>query len=270
MEAFIEWILYLFLGILQGVTEPLPISSSGHLLIVRTLFDIGEMDVFFEVMVHFASFFAVLYLLRQKVIDLIKGSWGYVVRSSKTSKKEFDYVMLLLIATIPAGVAGIFLRNPLEQLLSDYSLLLVGLGLIVTAGLLWSTKFYKDSFKETINIKDGLFIGLFQAIAILPGISRSGSTIAGGLYRRINPKTLFEFTFLLYLPVTLGSGLLELLSIEEMSISWLNLGTSFIVSMVVTYFALKWFRGMVIEGRFKGFALYCFIVGITSIILFLV
>ena len=270
MEAFIEWLLYLFLGILQGITEPLPISSSGHLLIVRTLFNIGEMDVFFEVMVHFASFFAVLYLLRDKIILLIKGSWGYIVRRDKTSKQEFDYVLLLLIATIPVGVAGILLRNPLEQLLSDFSLLLVGLGLIVTAGLLWSTKFYKESTEETISIKDGLFIGLFQAIAIIPGISRSGSTIAGGLYRRINPKTLFEFTFLLYLPVTLGSGLLELLSIEEMNISWLNLGTSFLVSVIVTYFALRWFRGMVIQGRLKGFALYCLIVGVISIILFLV
>ena len=270
MEPFIEWLLYVFLGILQGITEPLPISSSGHLLIVRTLFNIGEMDVFFEVMVHFASFFAVLYLLREKVIGLIKGSWEYVIRRSKKSKEEFDYVILLLIATLPAVTAGILLRNPLEQLLNNYSLLLVGLGLMATAGLLWSTKFYKESSQETISIKDGLFIGVFQAIAIIPGISRSGSTIAGGLYRRINPRTLFEFTFLLYLPVTLGSGLLELLSIEEMNISLLNLGTSFIVSMVMTYFALKWFRGMVIQGRFKGFAIYCLIVGVTSIILFLV
>ena len=270
MEAFIEWLLYVFLGILQGITEPLPISSSGHLLIVRTLFDIGESDVFFEVMVHFASFFAVLYLLREKVIELINGTLGYIVKRDTTSKQDFDYVLLLLIATLPAGVAGILLRNPLERLLSEYSLLLVGFGLMATATLLWSTKFYKESSKETISIKDGFFIGLFQAIAIIPGISRSGSTIAGGLYRRINPKILFEFTFLLYLPVTLGSGLLELLSIDEMNISWLNLGTSFVVSMAVTYFALKWFRGMVVQGRFKGFAIYCLIVGITSIILFLV
>lgn len=270
MEAFSAWLLYVFLGILQGITEPLPISSSGHLLIARTLLNIGEMDVFFEVMVHFASFFAVLYLLRDKVIRLIKGTLEYVVKRSKTSKEDFDYVLLLLIATLPAGVVGILLRNPLEQLLSNYSLLLVGLGLVATASLLWSTKFYRGNSIETISIKDGLFVGLFQALAIIPGISRSGATIVGGLYRRINPKTLFEFTFLLYLPVTLGSGLIELIGMEEMNISWLNLGTSFLVSMGVTYFALKWFRGMVIEGRFKGFAIYCLIVGLTSIILFLV
>lgn len=270
MEAFNEWLIYLFLGILQGITEPLPISSSGHLLIVRTLFDIGETDVFFEVMVHFASFFSVLYLLREKVIGLIKGTWGYIFRRDTSSKKEFDYLLLLLITSFPAGVLGISLRTSLQRLLSEYSLILVGLGLMVTAVFLWSTKFYKESSKETISIKDGLFIGLFQAIAIIPGISRSGSTITGGLYRRINPKTLFEFTFLLYLPVTLGSGLLELLSIEETNLSWLNLGTSFLVSMIVTYFALKWFRGMVIQGRFKGFAIYCLIVGVISIVLFLV
>ena len=270
MEAFIEWLIYLFLGVLQGITEPLPISSSGHLLIARTLLNIGEMDVFFEVMVHFASFFAVVYLLKDKLIELIHGLWAFLIKKEKESKKEFDYVILLIVASIPVGIIGILARNPLKRFLDTNSILVVGLGLITTAGLLWSLKYLTASSNKTLGIKDALFIGLFQAFAIIPGISRSGSTVAGGLYRKINIKDLFDFSFLLYLPVTFAAGVLEILSIQSREISWLNLGTAFVVSMIVTYYALKWFRSMAFQGRFKGFAIYCLSLGVLSIILFLV
>ncbi len=271
MTAFIEWLLYLFLGVLQGITEPLPISSSGHLLIVRTLLNIGEMDVFFEIMVHFASFFAVAYLLKDKLIELIKGSTQFIFKKDQASKDSFQYVLMLAVASIPVAVAGFLLRRPLEGFLESYSLFIVGLGLFVTAGFLWSLKNVDtNSQKGTLNFKNSLFIGLFQAVAIIPGISRSGTTIAGGVYRKIDIKELFEFSFLLYLPVTFGSGLLEILSIQSMDMNLLNLGTAFISSLVATYFALKWFRSLVFQGRFKGFAIYCLIVGTLSIILFLV
>ena len=270
MGTFIEWLIYLFLGVLQGITEPLPISSSGHLLIARTLLGIGELDVFFEVMVHFASFFAVAYLLKDKLLELIHGLWSFIIKKEEAAKKEFDYVVLLIIASIPVGVIGILARTPLERFLEGSSLLVVGVGLITTAGFLWSLKYFTRSSDKTLNIKDALFIGLFQALAIIPGISRSGSTVAGGLYRKINIKDLFEFSFLLYLPVTFAAGVLEIFSIKSGEVSWLNLGTAFIVSMIVTYYALKWFRAMAFQGRFKGFAIYCFSLGVLSIILFLV
>ena len=271
MTTFLEWLLYLFLGILQGITEPLPISSSGHLLIARTLLNIGEMDVFFEIMVHFASFFAVAYLLKDKLIELIKGSANYIFKKDQHSKDSFHYVLMLALASIPVAVAGFLLRNPLEGFLESYSLFIVGLGLLVTAGFLWSLKnVMSDSESETLNFKNSLFIGLFQAVSIIPGISRSGATIFGGVYRKINIKELFEFSFLLYLPVTFGAGLLEVLTIQSADISILNLGTAFISSLGVTYFALKWFRSLVFQGRFRGFAIYCLIVGTLSIVLFLV
>jgi undecaprenyl-diphosphatase len=271
MTFFIEWLIYLFLGILQGITEPLPISSSGHLLIARTLLNIGEMDVFFEIMVHFASFFAVAYLLKEKLTELIKGSVNYIFKKDKESKNSFQYVLMLIVASIPVAVVGIFLRSPLERFLEGFSLLVVGLGLFVTAGFLWSLKYVmSDSNSENLDFKNSLFIGLFQAVSIIPGISRSGSTIVGGVYRKINIKELFEFSFLMYLPVTLGAGLLEVLSIQSMDMSLLNLTTAFISSLVVTFFALKWFRSLVYQGRFRGFAIYCLIIGTLSIVLFLV
>jgi undecaprenyl-diphosphatase len=271
MTVFIEWLLYLFLGILQGITEPLPISSSGHLLIARTLLNIGEMDVFFEIMVHFASFFAVAFLLKDKLIELIKGSAQFVFKRNQGSKESFRYVLMLVVASLPVALIGILLRSPLEAFLEGYSLLVIGLGLIITAGFLWRLKIVdSESLSLSLTFKKSLFIGLFQAVAIIPGISRSGATIVGGIYQKINIKELFEFSFLLYLPVTFGAGLLELLSIESMDISLLNLGTAFISSFIMTYFALKWFRNLVFQGRFKGFAIYCLAVGGLSIVLFLV
>jgi undecaprenyl-diphosphatase len=270
MESFIEWLIYLFLGVLQGITEPLPISSSGHLLIARSLLNIGEMDVFFEIMVHFASFFAVAFLLREKIIELIKGLWLFIIKKDVESKESVTYVLMLVVASVPVGVFGILLRRPLERFLGGSSLLVVGLGLIVTAGLLWSLKYFKDESNYKLSIKDSIFIGLFQALAIVPGVSRSGSTIAGGIYRKINIKELFEFSFLLYLPVTFAAGLLEIFSIQSREVAWLNLSTAFIVSMFVTYLALKWFRSMAFQGRFKGFAIYCLSLGLFAIILYLV
>jgi undecaprenyl-diphosphatase len=271
MTDFIEWLLYLFLGILQGITEPLPISSSGHLLIARTLLNIGETDVFFEVIVHFASFFAVVFLLKDKLIELIKGSAQFIFKKDQASKTSFKYVLMLLVASIPVATTGILLRSPLEKFLEGYSLIVVGLSLLVTAGFLWCLKnVMSDLGSGTFNFKNSLFIGLIQAISIVPGISRSGATIVGGAYRKINIKELFEFSFLLYLPVTFGAGLLELRSVQSMDISLINLGTAFASSLVVTYFALKWFRSLVFQGRFRGFAIYCLLVGILSIVLFLV
>jgi undecaprenyl-diphosphatase len=271
MTAFIEWLLYLFLGILQGITEPLPISSSGHLLIARTLLNIGEMDVFFEIMVHFASFFAVAYLLKDKLIELIKGSAQFIFKRNQSSKESFRYVLMLVVASFPVAVFGLLLRSPLEVLLQEYNLLVVGLGLIITSSFLWRLKIVdNESLGLALTFKNSVFIGLSQAVAIIPGISRSGATIVGGVYQKINIKKLFEFSFLLYLPVTFGAGLLELLSIESMDISLLNLGTAFISSFITTYFALKWFRSLVFQGRFRGFAIYCLGIGILSMVLFLV
>jgi undecaprenyl-diphosphatase len=271
MTAFIEWLIYLFLGILQGITEPLPISSSGHLLIARTLLNIGEMDVFFEIMVHFASFFAVAYLLKDKLIELIQGSAQFILKNDLSSEKSIRYFLMLIVASIPVVIFGLLLRSPLEAFLEDYSLLAVGLGLIITSSFLWRLNIVdSESLSLNLTFKSSLFIGLFQAVAIIPGISRSGATIVGGVYQKINIKELFEFSFLLYLPVTFGVGLLELLSIESMDISLLNLGTAFVSSLIMTYFALKWFRNLVFQGRFRGFAIYCLGVGILSIVLFLV
>jgi undecaprenyl-diphosphatase len=271
MTTFFEWLRYLFLGILQGITEPLPISSSGHLLIARTLLNIGEMDIFFEIMVHFASFFAVAYLLKDKLIQLFKGSVKYIFKNERAQKDSFQYVLMLVVASIPVAAAGILLRSLLEGLLEVYSLLIVGFGLFVTAGFLWSLNDVMSDLEEgLLDFKNSLFIGLSQAVSIIPGISRSGATIVGGVYRKINIKELFEFSFLLYLPVTFGAGVLEVLSIQSLDINLLNLSTAFVSSLVVTYFALKWFRNLVYQGRFRGFAIYCLIVGTLSIVLFLV
>lgn len=265
-----DYLIYFILGLIQGITEPLPISSSGHLLLARLVFDIGEVDVFFEIMMHFASLFAVLIIFKDKLLRLLKGTL-------KTLKKEPDpsgalsYIGLILIGSLPVGIVGILIRSPLESLLESYGLIVIGVSLFVTGLFLWAVRPLTLTNQGTkITVKDALLIGLAQVIAILPGISRSGATFVGGLFRRLNVATIIEFSFMLYIPVTLGVSLLELLSLETLSIPIGPLALAFITSFTMTYFSLKWFRKLAIEGHLKGFALYCFSAGTFAVIFFLV
>ena len=263
-----EYLTYFILGLIQGITEPLPISSSGHLLMTRLVFDIGEMDVFFEIMMHFASLFAVLIIFKDKLIALFNGAL-------KTIKKEADptgslsYIGLVLLGSIPVGIVGIFIRSPLESLLENYGLIVIGVSLWVTGLFLWAVKPLTLTNQGTkVTVKDALLIGLAQVIAILPGISRSGATFVGGLFRRLNVATIIEFSFMLYIPVTLGVSLLELLSLDTLSVPIGPLALAFIASFTMTYFSLKWFRRLAIAGHLKGFALYCFSAGTFALVFF--
>jgi len=265
-----EYITYLILGLIQGITEPLPISSSGHLLLVRLVFDIGESDVFFEIMMHFASLFAVLLIFKDTLIRLIKGSL-------KTLKKEadptesFKMVGLILLGSLPVGLVGLFIRSPLENLLETYGLIVIGVSLWVTGTFLWLVKpLTLTNTTETLTVKDALFIGTAQVLAILPGISRSGATFVGGLFRRLSVKTIIEFSFLLYIPVTLGVSLLELLSLETIDLPLGPLAVAFIASFAMTYVSLNFFKKMAIAGHLKGFAVYCATVGTFAILYYFI
>lgn len=266
----LEWIQYALLGLLQGITEPLPISSSGHLYMARLLFDIGDTDVFFEVMMHFASLFAVLLVFKDKIIALIQGSYRAVFKGSD-DKSALHYIGLILIGSIPVGILGLTVASPLESLLAASGLLVIGASLLVTGTFLWIVRpLTLTNETDTLTVKDAIYIGLFQAIAILPGISRSGSTLVGGLFRKISVRTIIEFSFMLYIPVTLGVSLLELLTLESFDLPVGPLSLAFLMSFISTYGSLKIFRSLAISGRLKGFAVYCLSVGLLAIILFFV
>ena len=269
METFIEYVTYLFLGLVQGFTEPLPISSSGHLYLSRTLLNIGTSDLYFEVLMHFASLFAVIFLFKETIYRLIQGNIQYLFKKDKTHQKEFHYALYIVIASIPVGILGLAFRNALENVMETYGLVIISLSLLVTGLFLW---FVKPVLKgeKGINAKDALFIGLFQGFAILPGISRSGATFFGGTLRKIAVKDVIEFSFMIYIPVTLAAGLLEVFTLETSTIQIGPLALAFIASALMTYFALKWFKHLAMKGALKGFAIYCFIVSFISLVFFLV
>ena len=266
MEKLIEIVQFFILGVLQGITEPLPISSSGHLVIVQHFFQLPNLTYFLEVYLHVASLLAIVVFYRVKIKSLVVGVYKFVIKKDQTYKTDWHYFLLLLLATVPAAFFGLLFLTFFESFLN---LLAVGLSLLVTGSILLLVhRSSVENKKETINIKDALSIGFFQVFALLPGISRSGATMTGGLLRGVKFEKVLEFSFLLYIPVTIGSSLLMIPEINaNLGYTPVPLAIAFIASTVMTYLALKWFILLVKKGNLKYFSVYCYIVGSLSILL---
>ncbi|MFH5882478.1 undecaprenyl-diphosphate phosphatase [Liberiplasma polymorphum] len=264
MQNFIELLKYIIIGSVQGITEPLPISSSGHLVIIQTFLDMPTVDYFLEIVLHFASLIAILILFRVKILALIKGNIAYVFKRDETYKHDFHYFLLILIGVIPAGLAGLLFKSFFEGFLT---LLAVGISLLFTGSfLLMVQKQSIENTKETLSWHDALTIGLFQVFALLPGISRSGSTFIGGLFKRVKFEKVVEFSFMMYIPISIGTMVLELFEVETFSrYNGLDISLAFITSGLFTYFAFKWFINAVKQGNLKYFGYYCLAVGLMSI-----
>ena len=268
MTAFIDLLKYIFLGALQGFTEPLPVSSSGHLVIAQALLDIPNMDYLLEVWLNFASLIAVVFLFRKKIGELITGNINYIFKRDDAYKDQFNYALAILIGVIPAGIAGFLLKDFLSEFFLN--LLSVGIALLVTGGLLlFVQKSSVENEKKEVGKLDALTIGLFQVIALVPGISRSGTTVVGGLFRNLESRKVIEFSFMLYIPISVASMALEVFNIGTMDHPVLPFILSFFISGVLTYYALRWFVHMVQKGNLKYFAVYCFIVGLASITMYM-
>ncbi len=240
----------LLLGLLQGLTEFLPVSSSGHLVIAQHLLQLRQTPVAFDIMLHLATALAVVALMWPTIIKL----------DLKTFK-------LIILASIPAGIVGLFLNHQIETLFSSIGL--VGVTLIITSILLFSTKFFKFPHFNKLNSKSAILIGLFQSLAIIPGISRSGSTIVAGLSQKLNPKKAFNFSFLLSLPAIFGAQLINLgrLTKLDQQLSPIYL-TGFISAFISGYFALKILKKLVIGGKLHYFAYYCLTLGASILVFF--
>lgn len=268
----IEIIKYVFLGLIQGVTEPIPVSSSGHLVMAQEFLGLHTDGLTFEIVVNTASLIAVLILFRKDIITLIVDTLKYIKGDRTESiKKNFQLAMYLVIATIPAGVLGIIFKDIIGD---TKSVIMVGIMLIVTGIALWFIKNKRgQKLEKDLSLKDAIIVGLFQAVALIPGLSRSGATIVGALGVGMNQKTAFKFSFLLYIPVSLGTALLGIKDIVEtppdtsLMISYVF---AFIASLVASYFSLKWLQGIMERGQLGIFSKYCFIVGPLAIILALI
>jgi len=236
----------LLLGLLQGLTEFLPVSSSGHLVIAQHFFNFSTPPVAFDIFVHLATALAVIIVIKPILLKLNRRLIG-----------------LILLASLPAGLIGFFLNQKVEALFN--SLVLVGLAFIITAVLLFSTRLtHRLARKQTTKLtsQNSFIIGLFQALAIVPGISRSGSTITAGLFQRLKPETAFNFSFLLSLPAILGAQLLHLNELTNTgSYSPLSLTVGFFSAFISGLLSLKLLKKLLIKGKLHWFGFYCLLVG---------
>lgn len=264
---------YIILGLLQGFTEPLPISSSGHIFLLKSIFNTTMFDdLNLEIFLNFASFVAILFIFRKDVINLIKGFFKYLKTKRKEEKKYFDYAIKIIIGTIPVGIIGFIVKEPLEKILSD-NIFLVGFGFLFTAvSLLLVMNTNGEKKDEDITMKDALIIGLFQTIALVPGISRSGLVLVASLLRGLNKKTAIKYTFMLYLPVSFAS---MLLGTKDFIKTTFDLTTIiyYLIGMIsagaLTYLSYNWLTKLVEKGKLWRFSIYLFAIAIFTIMFFI-
>lgn len=261
-----EWFEALILGLLQGLTEYLPVSSSGHLAIGSALFGIeGEETLAFTIVVHVATVFSTLVILWKEIDWIFKGLFKFQMND------ETRYVINIIISMIPIGIVGVFFKDEVEAIFGS-GLLVVGCCLLLTAVLLAFSYYYKPRQKAEISKKDAFIIGLAQACAVLPGLSRSGSTIATGLLLGDDKAKLAQFSFLMVIPPILGEALLDgmkLMKGEAIAgdIPALSLIVGFVAAFVSGCLACKWMINIVKKGKLVYFGIYCAIAGALTLIL---
>lgn len=263
-----NWLQALILGLLQGLTEYLPVSSSGHLAIGQALFglDDGSSNLTFTVLLHVATVLSTVVILWSEIVwllkDLFKFKWN----------EGTKYVVNILISMIPVAIVGFFFKDKIEEMFGS-GLLIVGIMLLVTAALLTFSYFAKPRQKENISPVHAFIIGIAQACAVMPGLSRSGSTIATGLLLGNKKEKLAQFSFLMVIPPILGEALLDVKDIFEVGFSEAMSGISpvaalvgFLAAFISGCFACKWMINLVKKGKLVWFAVYCVIIGVIAII----
>lgn len=270
-----ETIEALILGLLQGLTEYLPVSSSGHLAIGSHILGIeAEENLMFTVAVHVATVLSTLVVLGGEIIRLVRGTFGpFNAGESGLARLNADqrYMLNILVSMIPIFVVGIFFKDTVESIFGQ-GLLVVGCCLLVTAGLLAYSYYGKPRQKESISLLDAFIIGIAQAVAVLPGLSRSGSTIATGLILGNNKAHMAQFSFLMVIPPILGEALLDTIKAAKEGfsaafgdLSVMALVVGFVAAFVSGIAACKWMIGIVRRGKLIYFAYYCVAVGAVTL-----
>ena len=270
-----SWLEALILGIVQGLTEFLPVSSSGHLTILSNLFGLeGESNLTMIVTLHVATVLSTLCILWKEVVWIFKDLFAKQSWKSYSGLNEGTrFAINILISMIPVGIVGLFFKDKVEAIFGS-GLLIVGIMLLITAALLAFSYYAKPRQREEISPLHAFIIGIGQAIAVLPGLSRSGTTIATGLLLGNKKERMAQFSFLMVIPPVLGEALLDTFDIAEQGfstamsgISAVSLAVGFIAAFITGCLACKWMIDIVKKGKLIWFAVYCLIVGILAIIL---
>ena len=258
----------LILGLIQGLTEYLPVSSSGHLAIAGHLFGLnGEENLTFTVAVHIATVLSTLVILWKEIVWILKGVFKFQYND------EMRYAINIIVSMIPVGIVGVFFKDYIEDIFGS-GLAIVGTMLLLTAALLALSYFYKPNQKESISMVDAFVIGLAQAVAVMPGLSRSGSTIATGLLLGNSKESLAQFSFLMVIPPILGEALLDVLKALKGGseavmggIEAMPLLVGFLAAFVSGCLACKLMIGVVRKGKLIYFAIYCALAGLVTLLL---
>ncbi|HBT88258.1 MULTISPECIES: undecaprenyl-diphosphate phosphatase [unclassified Desulfobacter] len=257
----------IILGILQGLTEFLPVSSSGHLVLGQIYFNITENSLIFDISVHMGTLLAIFIVYFKDIQGILK-SLVYYAGTRNTSGHETNLALAaaIVVGSVPTAIIGFSLKK-FEDVLFTSSLL-VGTMLIVTGGLLWvSRRYYRIEKGEQLTISRAFIIGIVQGIAVIPGISRSGSTIATGLFTGLERKTAARFSFLLSIPAILGA---QVISVKDLVESGGHIDPATIcgtiASFIVGLAALKLLLKLVNTGKFHLFAPYCWLAGILALV----
>lgn len=261
-----DWIEALVLGLVQGLTEFLPVSSSGHLAIGKEILGVEESgDLVFEVVVHAATVLATIVVFRKEIWRLLKGLFKFRYND------ETDYICKIAVSMIPVFIVGVFFKDYVEQLFSSF--VVVGIALLVTASLLYFSDRSAPAGKAAparngLSFLQALTIGIGQAVAVVPGLSRSGTTISTGLLCGVRREDVAQFSFLMVLVPILGEAFLDLVGgdFAASAVGALPLLVGFVSAFVSGLFACKVMIALVKKARLKWFALYCALAGLTVVI----
>jgi len=266
-----NYLKYIILGIIQGITEPLPISSSGHIFLFKNLFNTEIFNTFnFEIISNFGSFLAILFIFRKDIWKLIQDFFGYIFKSEKrvSYKDGFMYVIKMIVSTIPVGITGLLFNDYLEQHYT--SLKILAFAFLFTSLMLYivrNIKGTKDS--KEITFKDAIIIGLFEAITIIPGISRSGTVLVACLICKLKREDALKYTFMLYFPVSVGTMLLKVGDLANTeTFLLLPYFCGMIAALVVTYYSYQWLSKIVKNGKLWKFSIYCLCLALFIFIYF--
>jgi undecaprenyl-diphosphatase len=254
----VTWWEGVILGVVQGLTEFLPVSSSGHLVVAEAALRLRTPGVFVEVVLHVATLAAVAIVYARRIGELTVG----LVTGDRGAARS---VGLLLVASVPAGVIGLALRDAFQAAFD--SLALVGADFLVTGVILWVAGRAVPGDRPEPTVRSAIGIGCAQALAILPGISRSGSTVAAGIFAKIDPVRAAEFSFLMAVPAIAGAAILQLPEAREAAVG-IGLGTlalSFFTALVSGVFAIRLLLRLLARRAFHRFAPYCWAIGIGTL-----
>ena len=267
-----ELIKYIILGIIQGITEPLPISSSGHIFLFKTIFDTNIFNSLnFEIISNFGSFIAILVIFWKDIVDLVTSFFTFIFnkKKRKDTLSKFKYCLYIVVSTIPVGIIGILFKDKLESL---YSIKGLAFAFLITALALFIVRNIKGIKEDKdINLKDAIIIGLFQMITIIPGISRSGTVLVACLLCKLKRETALKYTFILYFPVSCATMLLgvsDLMETANLSSLIAPYLAGMIAAGIVTYFSYKWLSEWVKKGKLWKFSIYCLLLSIFIFIYF--